>query len=498
MPFTRLCEWIWCATQVSGTTFVEMLIFSMLLLSVMTLAWHVFIWQKKVSVMLLGIQTQIQDLTFCQQRLMDDATTKLLEIKADLQQHLLDELYEQCHVLSQFFQPTNMQVANAKVVAELVDHFRNLMAQLDPNLPSGVDGLSTAEDLKLVKQQLAALRDDDLTKLQALITAVHKSTNATAGDMHVHVSEIHKVLNAGSGDLGKLGAIMAVMDKVTETYGLAMHLKNSMAVKQDVADNTDRLRASLEKKLEDLVEKTAVMRVVLDQNKDKILSNMKDGHGWLSKQTSDIIGLIRGQGGITGQQKSLIDLVWASKEASTYAQEILNSCSESVANCEDRLHRLEPLIMGIVDQQNETDTGMRMGLEALQAEMPALQEILQRLPKLPTRKPPSHDKPVDQPAASSSQQPPSQPTTPPVSLGPASAPTVIPVHLDQPNHGGIQLRLSEHVGALQAPAPSPQAQQQQPHIVIGGSTDGRHPNFLITPLPAQPSTSSDLLRAMLR
>ena len=476
MPFTRLCEWIWCATQVSGSTFVEMLIFGMLLVSVMTLAWHVFVWQKKVSVMLLGIQTQIQDLTFCQQRLKQDAVTQVLEAHEAFQQKLLDE---QCHVLSQFFQPTNMQVAHAKVVAEIVDHFRSLMSQLDPNLPSGADGFSTAEDLKWIKQQLVALQ-----------------TLVSDGDfVHVkkQITDVHKVLNAGSGDLGKIGAIMAVMEKVTEAHGLILHLKGNMAAKQDVADHTERLRANLEKKLEDLVEKTAVMRVVLDQNKDKILGNMKDGHGWLSKQTSDIIGLIRGQGGITGQQKSLIDLVWASKEASTYAQEALNSCCETVANCEDRVHRLEPLIMGIVDQQNESDTGMRMGLEALQAEMPALQEILQRLPKLPTRKPPSHDKAPDPTSASSSaQQPSSQPTTPPVSLGPAAStvPAMIPVQMEQPSQG-IQLRLSEHVGQMQSPA-----SHAQPHIVIGG--DNRQPNFLITPLPAQTSTSSDLLRAMLR
>ena len=185
--------------------------------------------------------------------------------------------------------------------------------------------------------------------------------------------------------------------------------------------------------------------------------------------------------------------------ASQEAQQVLTTASEAIQNCEDRLVRVEQLVSGVVDQQAETDVGMRSGLEALQSEMPILQEILSRLPKLPHRKPPPQEKTTDAcPPSSSSQAPMSQPATPPVSLEPQGlppqpAPTVIPVQMEQ-NQGasstqGIQLRLAEHVGAM-TPA------QQAPQLIIGG--DNRQPNFLIAPLPAQQASGSDILRAMLR
>ena len=45
------------------------------------------------------------------------------------------------------------------------------------------------------------------------------------------------------------------------------------------------------------------------------------------------------------QQKQLVDMVYGGREASTMAQSVLQTCSESVQSCEDRLVRLEPLIM---------------------------------------------------------------------------------------------------------------------------------------------------------
>ena len=175
----------------------------------------------------------------------------------------------------------------------------------------------------------------------------------------------------------------------------------------------------------------------------------------------------------------------------------------------DRLCRLESLTTGLVDQQNECDSQMRANFEMVMNELPALQEVLARLPKLPQRKPPV-DKPQQEGAGSTQQSAssgtlPSHPTTPPTTLGPLGAqvpqqtPTVIPVQFETPNvqlpqTGGIQLRLSEHVGAM---TPQPQ-QQPAPQLLLGGSGGDRPNNFLITPIPSQSVSSGDILRAVLR
>ena len=422
-PITKICEWIWCATQVSGTTFLETIIVVSLLLTAAFMGWRMMKWQAKIVLMLHAIQSQ------------------------------LDERFQ--------------------AVQDQIQDIRNTPAATE------YGGVSP-EDLLAFKAQL----------LEILSRLAHYDAVAS------EISAVHKLLNASSADLGKIGPILT---KSLETHGLLLQLNGTTSSKQDVQETIDRCQKSVDRKLEELLEKTAVLRVVVEQQKEKLLGSLKEGHGWINKNITDSISVLRGQGGVICQQKALYDIVSSGREASTQAQQVLQTATEGIQNCEDRMLRVEQLVTSLIDQQVETDVGMRSGLEALQSEMPILQEILGRLPKLPQRKPPQ-DKPWDGGAQATAAAPmaPSattaQPTTPPVTLTPAQpTPTVIPVQMD-PSHGqgqgqSIQLRLSEHVGSVAT-------QAQAPQLIIGG--DNRQPNFLITPLQPQQASSSDILRAMLR
>ena len=263
------------------------------LVAMACMIWHFVKWQKKVMLVLNGVQaqlnsqhlalqTQLQDQSFSQQRLQEALEAKILE-----------ELYEQCHVLSQFFQPANMQVALGRVVHELEECFRGMMVHLDPNIPSSSDGQSTADDVKTVRKQMM----DVMSQLAAL----HQVSQ--------EVSAVHKMLN--TGDLSKLSVIV---NKVTETHGQLLQLNGTAASKQDVQDTVDRFQNLNDRKLEEMLEKTAVLRVVVEQQKEKILGNLKDGHGWIIKNITDCHSLIRGQGGVIAMQKSLQDMVHAGRE----------------------------------------------------------------------------------------------------------------------------------------------------------------------------------------
>ena len=390
-----------------------------------------------------------------------------------MEDRFLAELYEQCQVLAQFFKPANFATAGSMLVHDLVTQITELYTQHD----SQGDGDGHAGDAQATKKQLIEV----LAKLGQLQAA------------QAEIASIHKLLNGHSADFDKLSVIS---NRVTETHGLLLQINGEVATSKVVTEQTDRLLKALERKLEDLTEKTAVVRALMDQHRDKVISTVKENSGWISKNVGDVLSLLRT---LAPMQQKTLEMMGAGQDGSRQAQQTLLSCAEAVQTCEDRLIRLESLCTGIVDQQNDIDQSHRGALDSILQELPTLQEVLSRLPKLPVRKPPM-EKPAEAPA---SQQ--AQPSTPPTTLGPQpppqaatstspAAPTVIPVPIDAglqgaAPSGGIQLRLSEHV--------NPMAAQPQPQFVLG--SENRAPNFLITPIPAPPPTSgNDLLRAMLR
>ena len=266
---------------------------------------------------------------------------------------------------------------------------------------------------------------------------------------------------------------------------------------KSVEENLTRVQKQLTDKLDDLSERTTILRVVMDQKHEKQCTIYKDYNGSTSTDVRNLVALVRGLGPIVPEVKKLVDMVACGREASNNAQQTLQSSAEMVATCEDRLVRLEALTCGLVDQTAECDNKLSAGFETLQNDMPVLHEILGRLPKLPVSKPPRDNTSSESAATSSgggnmgaSAFP--QPSTPPTSLGPPQpqpipvqvpmtgqpTPTIIPISVDSGTQG-IQLRLSEQLSAQQAVA------QPQPH-------------FLITQLPTQPTTGNNLLHALLQ
>ena len=493
-PVTRLCEIIWCATQVSGQS-IEIIAFALFGTCLAGVMWHLLAWQKKLFVMLQAVQQQLHDTqaqlkemqsnmqegSFSQERVLAKMEDKFVAQTVAvmhsthghidlLEKKLLEELYEQCHVLSQFFKPANLASSSAMVVQDVVQQIKELLIH-----DTGDGGM---DDAKQVKIQLLEVLSK-LTTLQSIST---------------ELTSVHKFLNAHDGDFGKL---VGTFNTVTEIQGLLLQMNGDALTPKVLSENVERLKTGLERKVDDLAEKTAVIRALMDQRRDKTIAVVKDNTGWISKNLADTLSLLRT---ICPQQQKMLEMIGAGREASVTAQQTLLSCAETVQTCEDRLVRLESLSTGVVDQQNEMDQNHRQAFDYIMQELPAIQEILARLPKLPVRKPPA-EKPAEQQSNSSASQ---QPTTPPTTLGPqpqpaatvsqppqVAQPTVIPVSLDTSAptapQGGIQLRLSEHVGTL-----SP---QPQPQFLLGGES---RPNFLITQIPSSHTASgSDLLRAML-
>ena len=465
-PVTRLCEIFWCATQVSGQ-YVEVITFGVVLVGFVGLSLQILQWQKKIMTMLYAAQVTLQEVQSQQLYLQQDYCTQVQDLS--FAHEKLEAKIEDNRVLLETL-TAMYQEANECTKA--------LQTLLTGDGSSSDAGSTPVEDSKQIKVQLLEI----VAKL------------GTLQGMHTEVAAIHKLLNNHTGDWGKIGV---AVNRSTESHALLLQLNGEMATGKNLTDQLDKLQKGLDRKLEDLLEKQAVVRALMDQHRDKVVGVVKDNTGWISKNVSDVLSLLRT---VTPAQHKMMEMLSQGREASQLAQNTLLACAETVQTCEDRLVRVESLATGLVDGQNELDSSTKQAFEQILSELPTLQEVLSRLPKLPQRKPPAEKAPE---AATTAQQP-QHPTTPPTTLGPPQPsqpttsqvqPTVIPVSLDSglQSPGGIQLRLSEHVGAVAT---------QTPQLVLGGNVaqESRAPNFLITPIPApaQAASSGDLLRAMFR
>ena len=466
-----------------GASYGELSLFVLAFLALIATWVHFLRWQRRVMLMLHAIQTQVQDATFSHQRLHDDMIKKITE-----------EVGEQAQTLAQFFQPSNF-AESAKMV---VDQLHGLQENLHKAAMTASTSTTTAVSLKDLNTEINVVRKQLLEAL-----------GQTAGikSLASEVTTMHKALATVVENCGKLGGFY---NRITEMHGQVQQTATSKTqevalgnVLKTLLETLERLQNTLQRKLEDILEKTTITRVILDQRADKILVAVKDATGPLSSNLREIIGQIRGLLPLVPETKKLLEMVDAGRHASTLAQGTLQSSTEAVQGCEDRLVRLEPLITGLIDQVNEADDRVRHGFEAVNNELPQLAEILARLPKLPPRRPPPTDRNSGDSAASGGSQqapPPQHPTTPPTTLGPsqpqipvAAQPQLvpntgagIPVTIDG-NGGGIQLRLSEHVNPT---VPSPLGQ-----VYFQGG-ESRPQNFVITPLP-QTRGPADLASALL-
>ncbi|CAE7649064.1 unnamed protein product [Symbiodinium sp. CCMP2592] len=458
-PMTTVLEWVWCAAQV-GATYVELCLFCLLLGMIGALSLHVYSWQKRMILLLQGVSAQLNALE--------------------------SSVHSDLHAKSG-------SLADPMATFDLMSKFRDHEL---PKLMKEIEDLGT--EIGVVKKQHVDVKAQ-LSGLQPL-----------AGE----ISSMHKQVGSVTSDCAKLGGMF---NRLTETHTAVARLVSTQLQEpaleklgKSIDEANEKGQKTVHSRLDDLADKVAVLRVVVDQKNEKLLTTMKDVNGNTSQQVRDVISLVRGMGQTlqeTTQQlrdlvllvrglgpimpevKRLGDLVAAGREASGVAQQNLQQNMETIQACEDRLIRVEPMITALVDQMAESETK----LEAIQGEHEVLQEILGRLPKLPQRKPPAADRPApEQTTGSQRDSVPAHPSTPPTTLGPPqqhqtvvsnlpiqTPPTIIPVSLESAAPG-IQLRLSEHLNPQ--PPVSPAAA----------------PNFLITQLPSQPASGNHLLTALLQ
>eukprot|EP00439_Symbiodinium_sp_Y106_P037587 s1811_g4.t1 len=487
-PLTTMIEWVWCATQV-GITRAEVILFSVTALMVMALGWHVLCWQKKILLMLQSVQSQLNTADDTKHGQVNQIHEILQSVQTQLnaadeaKQSQADQIREILDLISQ---------------AETVTEIKNIAASVGTLKQQLLDAVSQlGSETGAIKEIPAEV---GIVKKHLLEVLTHLATMKSVGG---EVSSLHKLIGTVTTDCGKLGGMF---NRLTDTHTLMVKLPNSQQVEtalervqKSLEDYVDKVQKQQDRKLEDLIEKTAVLRMVLEQKCDKQITTYKDMHSHVAQQVNNAISLLRGLGPAVPEIKRVADMVTMGRDASSQAQQTLQQNTETAQAVEDRLVRIEPLLSGLVDQMAELETR----IENIQTELPTLQEILTRLPKLPTRKPPVSTDRVSTDSAGSGSAAPNQgvstglhtighPTTPPTSLGPPhqqssqQAPVMIPVSLDAGGgaNAGIQLRLSEHLNT-----------QPQPQVCFN---DGRQaPNFLITPIPAQQTTGDALLHALI-
>ena len=406
-------------------------------------------------------QTQIQDLTFAQERMKNDIKATMEELlktqvlrKDDVVPQSPDAAWlTELDVLKKQGLELLTQVCKIRGIATEVAEIHKTVSLL------ASDSAKTGESYEMLVEVHA--------KINTVLTT--KSFEETGTKQHI---ELHQKIDAVANKLGAMASV----------------LKNQDEASTKLVDKVDALVTA-----KSLAEATTSLRTKLTQE-------VKDGAGWNSSQLRDLLTLVRGLGPVMPELKRLGDAleamtpkivrledgVFAGRRQSDCAQAALQTTSDGVQNIEHRLLRMESLISGVVDTQSDLETQMMKHTEQIvdivSQDMPLLQEIERRLPKLPIRKPPrepSQEQQAQSQSASSSlhsQQAPAPPTGVPTTLGPQMPqPQVIPVEVQTPGTG-IQLRLAEHVGSMT---------QQQPRLYV---SQGNQPqNFLITPVPAQSS-----------
>ena len=476
-PLTVFVEWIWCAAQV-GATYVEMGLVVATILVMLVIAWHGYRLNKKLLLMLHAMQNQ-------------------MEMNADGVRNLLSQLEMNTESIRNLQSQLEMNTESI--------HNLKLDTQSQPSAapPSNEasDGEIHKKITKLLEDVHSLLNETGITKKHLLEIL---SLLGTLKTISLEVSGFHKLLEKVVTDCGKLGGFY---NRVTETHTLVLQLPtqqqhegNLIKLQKGLEEYVDKMQKLLTGKLDEVCEKTAVLRVVMDQKHEKQTGLYKELHGGTYNDIRNLVALVRGLGPVVPELKKVVDLVMSGREASNLAQQTLQSTSETMGQCEDRLVRLESMTCGLVDQSNECESKVTQGFESVLAEMPILHEILGRLPKLPQRKPPKEGPAETQSASTSGSagctQSMPQPTTPPMTLGPQPTvplqmsnpvqPTIIPVSVET-GTPGIQLRLAEHL-----------TPQQSLSHVLQASDSRTQPNILITQLPAQPNAGGNLLSALLQ
>ena len=182
-----------------------------------------------------------------------------------------------------------------------------------------------------------------------------------------------------------------------------------------------------------------VSRTKQEQKMDAFLTDFKQFCGQTNSSLRELGSSIRGFGPLMPGMKALqesdanaIDYLATAFKVQERLEATLHNMQDQTNNIEDRLLRLESMIVGITDTSNESADVEQQLKESLNLLHDSVGTVLERLPKLPKRSPPSQDTAQTAPASS---------TTPP--------PQVAPQPAQPAQDTGIPLRLSEHLLPMQ-------------------------------------------------
>ena len=170
-----------------------------------------------------------------------------------------------------------------------------------------------------------------------------------------------------------------------------------------------------------------VSRTKQEQKMDGFLTDFKQFAGQTNSSLRGFGPLMPGLKTTHDHLNNAIDYLATAFKTDERVEAVLHNMQEQVNNIEDRLLRLESLLVGVNDLCNEnTDVGQQLK-ESLNMLHDNVGNVLERLPKLPKRSPPSQEAP------------------PPAATQPAPAPAPAQSSTD----AGIPLRLSEHLMPVQ-------------------------------------------------
>ncbi|CAE7247915.1 unnamed protein product [Symbiodinium sp. CCMP2592] len=324
------------------------------------------------------------------------------------------------------------------------------------------DLLQHVEAAKASLEQLA----DPVTKSCDRITELHESYKKN------HLSEMMKMLasKVESTDIDELkklvqGELLKMMQQfaAAETIQIKAVQDKAIALETGI-DRSLNLHKTLSNELH-------VCKTVLESKIDKIAKDLKDHQGWCMSSFRPLFPLVptlkyigdstkdaMGYHVSHNQQLQHLEQMNAHLEQlNTELRTTVNSLWDMVESLEARMGRVESTSMGALDAINEQSEQVQV----IHKETPQmLQQVLERLPKLPLRKPPV-ETPTPAPAQSSADPPgPSQHHQPPVTTHTPPAQT-IELRLAG-EHMPVPLPNRQHTGPIymvQPPQQMPQASQ---------------------------------------
>ena len=355
-------------------------------------------------------------------------------------------------------------------------------------------------------KEMESQKSDESVKMQQLQVNVTESTDRLK-QFHEAFTKSHLVstmkmlaTKAESEDLEKLSKLVqSELLKTMQQFAAAETLMDSIlkqgreslsATQQDLKNLTEKavvLESGMERSLnlhKTLSNELHVCKTVLEQKVDKLLKGLQDHQGWCQSSFRPLFPLVPslkyigdstkdGMGYHVSHNQQLTHLETLVTEVRTTVQALGDVCE----SLEAHIGRVESTSMGALDAVNEQSEQILN----MQRETPQLlDQVLERLPKLPLRKPPTEASQTSAPATSSQEAPQQQqpaqqvpqhvhqvPVQPPQTIELRPAGEHMPVSLPQRQPGPIYMLPGQ-----------PQQQQTAPPRVVQVSRDDLIQAFL--------------------